>query len=142
MKLKYIVLLCLGLISPPSLFANDLDSLSELISKGKSDEVISRVNQHIKKYPNDPELKFIHGAILDHFGKTREAKEVFLLLSNKYPKNHIIKNNLGVIYIKLGEYFNARICFESALRLKTDYQEAKLNLQAIQRKHTLFIASK
>lgn len=119
-----------------------MDSISELIQKGKESEAIQRANQYIQKYPNDPELKFIYAALLDHFGKTRESKDAFLDLSNKYPNNIVIKNNLGVIYTKLGQYSNARIYFESALRLKSDYQEAKNNLQHIQKLDRVYFTSK
>ena len=129
--MKFIFLLFISLISSSLSFAYDLDTLAELIQKGKESEVIQRVKQYTQKYPNDPELKFIHAALLDHFGKVRESKDAFLDLSNKYPNNEVIKNNLGVIYTKLGQYSNARIYFESALRLKSDYQEAKNNLQHI-----------
>ena len=131
--MKFIFLLFISLISSSLSFAYDLDTLAELIQKGKESEVIQRVKQYTQKYPNDPELKFIHAALLDHFGKVRESKDAFLDLSNKYPNNEVIKNNLGVIYTKLGQYSNARIYFESALKLKNDYQEAKNNLSLIQK---------
>jgi len=123
-------------------FAHDFDTFKELILKGQSEEAIVKINKDIQKYPNDPTIKFIRGAIFDYFGKTKEAKEDFLFLSNKYPKNPILKNNLGVVSAKLGDYSNARICFESALRLKPDYQEAKDNLIAIQRKYSILLTSK
>jgi Flp pilus assembly protein TadD len=130
--LKFIFLLFITFISSSLTFAYDFDSLSELIKKGKESQAIKRLNQYIQKYPNDPEVKFIYGAALDHFGKTQEAKKVFLQLNTKYPNNSTIHNNLGVLYAKLGEYTSAYTFFESALRLKPNYQEARNNLRFVQ----------
>ncbi len=130
--MKFIFLLFITLISSSLTFAYDFDSLSELIKKGKESQAIKRLNQYIQKYPNDPEVKFIYGATLDHFGKTQAAKKVFLQLNTKYPNNSTIHNNLGVLYAKLGEYTSAYTFFESALRLKPNYQEARNNLRFVQ----------
>ena len=134
MKFKYTFLLFAWFISSSLSHASDFDSLSELIQKGKETEAITKINRYIQKYPNDPKVKFIYGATLDHFGKTQEAKKVFLHLNRKYPNNPTINNNLGVIYTKLSQYAKARIYFESALRLKSDYHEAKNNQWLVQQK--------
>ena len=130
--MKFIFLLFITFISSSLTFAYDFDSLSELIKKGKESQAIAKINRYIQKYPNDPEVKFIYGATLYHFGKTQEAKKVFLQLNTKYPNNSIIHNNLGVLYAKLGEYTSAYTFFESALRLKPNYQEARNNLRFVQ----------
>ena len=134
MKFKYTILLFAWFISSSVSHAYDFDSLSELIQKGKETEAIAKINRYIQKYPNDPEVKFIYGATLDHFGRTQEAKKVFLHLNRKYPNNPTIKNNLGVLYAKLGEYTSAYTFFESAVRLKPNYQEAKNNQWLVQQK--------
>ena len=134
MKFKYTILLFAWFISSSVSHAYDFDSLAELIQKGKETEAIAKINRYIQKYPNDPKVKFIYGATLEHFGRTQEAKKVFLQLNTKYPNNPTIKNNLGVLYAKLGEYSAAYIFFGSALRLKPDYQEAKNNQWLVQQK--------
>ena len=134
MKFKYTFLLFAWFISSSLSHASDLDSLAELIQKGKETEAIAKINRYIQKYPNDPKVKFIYGATLEHFGRTQEAKKVFLHLNRKYPNNPTIKNNLGVLYAKLGEYSAAYIFFGSALRLKPNYQEAKNNQWLVQQK--------
>ena len=131
MKFKYTFLLFAWFISSSLSHASDFDSLSELIQKGKETEAIAKINRYIQKYPNDPMVKFIYGATLDHFGRTQEAKKVFLHLNRKYPNNPTIKNNLGVLYAKLGEYTSAYTFFESAVRLKPNYQEARNNLRFV-----------
>jgi len=134
MKFKYTILLFAWFISSSLSHASDFDSLSELVQKGRETEAIAKINRYIQKYPNDPEVKFIYGATLDHFGRTQEAEKVFLHLNRKYPNNPTIKNNLGVLYAKLGEYSAAYIFFGSALRLKPNYQEAKNNQWLVQQK--------
>ena len=131
MKFKYTILLFAWFISSSLSHASYLDSLAELIQKGKETEAIAKINRYIQKYPNDPKVKFIYGATLDHFGRTQEAKKVFLHLNRKYPNNPTIKNNLGVLYAKLGEYSSAYTFFESAVRLKPNYQEARNNLRFV-----------
>lgn len=142
MKVKYIFLFFVCLTYTSFSFASDWGEVSALIKNGKEIEAIAGINRYIQKYPSDPELKFLRGAVLDHFGKTREAKEDFLILSNKYPKDPIIKNNLGVLYAKLGEYHKARVFFELALKLKNDYQDAKNNLSLIQKQDRVYLTSK
>ncbi|CAM8323480.1 tetratricopeptide repeat protein [Candidatus Methylopumilus planktonicus] len=142
MKFKYTILLFAWFISSSLSHASDLDSLAELIQKGRETEAIAKINRYIQKYPNDPEVKFIYGAALDHFGRTQEAEKVFLHLNRKYPNNPAIKNNLGVIYTKLSQYAKARIYFESALRLKSDYHEARSNLGYIQKLDRVYLTSK
>jgi len=134
MKFKYTFLLFAWFISSSLSHASDFDSLSELVQKGRETEAIAKINRYIQKYPNDPKVKFIYGATLDHFGWTQEAKKVFLHLNRKYPNNPTIKNNLGVLYAKLGEYSAAYIFFGSALRLKPNYEEAKNNQWLVQQK--------
>jgi Flp pilus assembly protein TadD len=134
MKFKYTFLFFAWFISTSVSHAYDFDSLAKLIQKGKETKAIEKINRYIQKYPNDPEVKFIYGATLDHFGNTQEAKKVFLQLNTKYPNNPTIKNNLGVLYAKLGEYSAAYTFFESALRLKPNYQEAKNNQWLVQQK--------
>ncbi|CEZ19415.1 exported protein of unknown function [Candidatus Methylopumilus planktonicus] len=142
MKVKCIFLFIVCLAYTSLSFASNWDEILKLIKNGNETEAIAIVNQYIQKYPNDPELIFLRGATLDHFGKTREAKENFLILCNKYPKDPIIKNNLGVLYAKLGEYRKARVFFELALKLKTDYKEAKNNLSLIQMQDRVYLTSK
>ena len=142
MKVKCIFLFIVCLAYTSLSFASNWDEILKLINNGNETEAIARINQYIQKYPNDPELIFLRGATLDHFGKTREAKEDFLTLSNKYPKDPIIKNNLGVLYAKLGEYRKARFLFESALMLKTDYKYAKNNLSLIQKQDRVYLTTK
>ena len=142
MKVKCIFLFFVCLAFTSLSFASNWDEILKLIKNGNETEAIAIVNQYIQKYPNDPELVFLRGATLDHFGKTREAKEDFLILSNKYSKDPIIKNNLGVLYAKLGEYRKARVFFELALKLKTDYKEAKNNLVLIQKQDRVYLTSK
>lgn len=142
MKVKCIFLFIVCLAYTSLSFASNWDEILKLINNGNETKAIARINQYIQKYPNDPELIFLRGATLDHFGKTREAKESFLILCNKYPKDPIIKNNLGVLYAKLGEYRKARVFFELALKLKTDYKEAKNNLSLIQKQDRVYLTSK
>ena len=140
--MKFIFLLFITLISSSLTFAYDFDSLSELIKKGKESQAIKRLNQYIQKYPNDPKVKFIYGATLEHFGKTQEAEKVFLHLCRKYPNHPTINYNVGVIYTKLSQYSKARIYFESALRLKSDYHEARSALGYIQKLDRVYLTSK
>jgi Flp pilus assembly protein TadD len=142
MKFKYTILFFAWFISSSLSHASDFDSLSEHIQKGKETEAIAKINQYIQKYPNDPEVKFIYGATLYHFGRTQEAEKVFLHLNRKYPNNPTINNNLGVIYTKLSQYSKARIYFESALRLKSDYHEARSALGYIQKLDRIYLTSK
>jgi tetratricopeptide (TPR) repeat protein len=62
------------------------------------------------------------------------AKEDFLSLAYRYPKDPTIKNNLGVIFTKLGDMDMASTYFKEALKLKPDYLEARKNLFLVKKK--------
>jgi len=45
--------------------------------------------------------------------------------------NAACHNNLGVAYAKMGRFHDAKLCFEKALSLRSDYLDPKLNLAQI-----------
>jgi Flp pilus assembly protein TadD len=134
MKNTLLYLMLISTLSAPCSSAVAFNSISESIQKGNEADAINEVNRHIQKYPKDPELRFIRGAIHSHFGNMNAAKEDFLSLAYRYPKDPTIKNNLGVIFTKLGDLDMASTYFKEALKLKPDYLEARKNLFLVKKK--------
>ena len=136
-KLMCLTGFCAMLLSIGALPASEKISLKELLKTKKPQEVITQINWQIKHHPKDPELIFLRGAIFEHFGYTKKAKEDFLFLSQKYPKNPVVMNNLGVICAKRGEHSEAKSYFKAALKLDHTYKEARNNLRGAQNRSVI-----
>jgi tetratricopeptide (TPR) repeat protein len=57
------------------------------------------------------------------------AKECYLMALEKAPDSPKIWNNLGVLFFSIGNYEEARTCFEEALSLLPMYYDALYNLR-------------
>jgi len=86
------------------------------------------VNRHLAVNPNDPRGRFLRGVILGEQGRTNEALEVYLFLTQDHPELAEPYNNLAVIYAGRGEYTLAREALEAAVRANPEYATAYENL--------------
>lgn len=60
-----------------------------------------------------------------------EAKELFLELSDEYPEDPLIKNNLGLIYVELEEFDDAQDALLDAIDFGLDDYEPLVNLATL-----------
>jgi tetratricopeptide (TPR) repeat protein len=86
------------------------------------------VERHLALNPKDPRGRFLKGVILAEQGRSDEAFEVFLALTQDHPQLAEPYNNLAVIYAARGEYQRAREMLESAIRVNPEYATAYENL--------------
>src|SRR5215470_9631118 len=86
------------------------------------------VSRHLAVNPNDPRGRFLKGVILGEQGRTNEAFEVYLFLTQDHPELAEPYNNLAVIYAGRGEYTLAREALETAVRANPEYATAYENL--------------
>ena len=83
----------------------------------------------VQKRPSYWEAYFNMGMVYFGQGRTAEAEQNFAL-SAQYEQNDAeIWNNLGVARFQLGRANDARACFERAVQINPDYEEARVNLQ-------------
>jgi tetratricopeptide (TPR) repeat protein len=86
------------------------------------------VSRHLAVNPNDPRGRFLKGVILGEQGRTNEAFEVYLFLTQDHPELAEPYNNLAAIYAGRGEYARAREALEAAVRVNPEYATAYENL--------------
>ena len=69
-------------------------------------------------------------AVLNHNNqKFQIAEELYEKVIKLDPKNNIALNNLGTIHLVLNNFEKAIKYFEDSLKIKSDYLDAKKNLE-------------
>lgn len=66
-------------------------------------------------------------------GRWQDSRRLFSHTLAVTSRNAIIHNNLGVVFIRMGQPDQARAHFREALRLDPGYAGARLNLRRIHR---------
>src|SRR5678816_1903658 len=77
---------------------------------------------------DNAKARFLKGVTLTEQGKTQEAIDTFLKLTQDYPNLPEPYNNLAVIYAGQGQYDKARAALEQSIRTHPSYATAYENL--------------
>ncbi len=115
-------------ISALSVRADELQDIDRLLKQGQHAQALERVNQYLAKNPSDAQGRFKKGLILAEQNKVAEAIEVFIKLSQDYPKLPEPHNNLAVLYASQGQYEKARQQLEMSIRTDPRFATAYENL--------------
>jgi Flp pilus assembly protein TadD len=99
-----------------------------LASNGKFDQAIAEFQIALKHNPNHPEGHYHLGLALVAKGDLEGAKIHYLETARLDPKAPV-HNNLGVVYMRLGQTSEAIAQFNEALRLRPDDATAAENLR-------------
>jgi tetratricopeptide (TPR) repeat protein len=67
-------------------------------------------------------------------GQYREASEIYADLVKRFPENPTFLCNLGVSLFQENRIPESVKCFERALRINPDLQDAKINLEAARKR--------
>ena len=105
-----------------------MDGLVSLYSQGRREEVLSTGTVLATKFPGNPVIRNILGAVYSGLGRNEEAITSFnkaIELKPDYAEAH---NNLGSCLQELGEYDRAVSSYKEAIRLNSDFEEAYYNL--------------
>ena len=94
----------------------------------KSADALTKVEQHLKTNPNDPQMRFLRGVAQSDSGKANDAIATFTKLSEEYPELPEPYNNLAVIYASQNQLDKARTALEMAVRNNPSYAAAHENL--------------
>ncbi|MBP7341498.1 MAG: tetratricopeptide repeat protein [Smithellaceae bacterium] len=81
--------------------------------------------------PEDAESLYALALEKQREGRLREASRLYRRVLKKEPRHFRAQNNLGVVYLRLGEDRRARICFNDALHIRRDYADAHYNLACL-----------
>jgi hypothetical protein len=108
--------------------ADELQDIDRLLKQGQPAQALERVNQYLAQNPSDAQGRFKKGLILAEQNKVAEAIEVFIKLSQDYPKLPEPHNNLAVLYASQGQYEKARQQLEMSIRTDPRFATAYENL--------------
>jgi tetratricopeptide (TPR) repeat protein len=67
-------------------------------------------------------------------GQYREASEIYADLVKRFPENPTFLCNLGVSFFQENRIPESVKCFERALQINPDLQDAKINLEAARKR--------
>jgi len=88
----------------------------------------ARIDALLATRPREPQARFLKGVAQTEQGQTAAAIATFRGLVEDYPELPEPYNNLAVIYAQKGDYENARIVLETAIRASPDWAVAHENL--------------
>ena len=82
----------------------------------------------IAQRPREPQARFLKGVVESELSHADAAIEIFRGLIADYPELPEPYNNLAVLYAQKGEYENARVALETAVRTAPNWAVARENL--------------
>ncbi|MGE5453162.1 MAG: tetratricopeptide repeat protein [Acidobacteriota bacterium] len=115
-------------LTAASAFADDIADVQKLLSAGKNPEALQKADQYLTAKPKDPMMRFLKGISLSQAGRTTDAINVFVKLTEDYPELPEPFNNLAVLYAQQGQYDKSRNALEMAIRTNPSYATAYENL--------------
>lgn len=108
--------------------ALDAAFIHELVSEGRHEEALERLNAYLKRDPGDARARFLRGIVWVEQNETAKAIEAFTKLTADFPNLPEPHNNLAVLYAARGEYVKARDALLVAIRTHPSYATAHENL--------------
>jgi Flp pilus assembly protein TadD len=105
-----------------------VSDVNQLFHTGKTTEALARADQVIAAAPNNAQMRFLKGVMLADLKRYGEAVDVFNRLTQDYPELPEPFNNLAAIYAVQGQFQNARVALETAVRNNPGYVTANENL--------------
>ena len=100
-----------------------------LLKLGRINEAIVQMNQAVKLAPDDLQLIYFLASALLQDSQWAAAAAQFEQVLARMPGLAEAHNGLGVAYQRLGRIGEARAEFREAIRLRSDFMEARQNLE-------------
>lgn len=123
-----LVLACVLLTWGTSAQADVYGEVGQLLRNGQWPEALSRAERHLQTKPRDPQMRYLKGLIQRDSGRTAEALETWSRLVEDFPELPEPYNGLAAIHAAQGNYEEARVALERALRANPGYATAHENL--------------
>ena len=109
-------------------YADDIQDANRLFKEGQQRQALDKVNGYLANKPKDAQARFLKGLIFTEQGRTKDAIKIFSALTEDYPELPEPYNNLAVLYAGQGQYENAKLELEMAIRTHPSYATAHENL--------------
>jgi len=114
--------------SDPRRVSTIVEQAGRLHKEGQPADALKMLDDGLKQFPRDPQLRFLYGVILADQRRTADAIDVFEQLSADYPELPEPYNNLAVMHAAAGNLDKARAALENAVRALPGYALAHENL--------------
>lgn len=111
-----------------SAYPDEIQDANKLFKQGQHSQALSKVNSYLAAKPKDAQARFLKGLILTEQGEITDAINIFTVLTQDYPELPEPYNNLAVLYAGQGQYENAKLALEMAIRTHPSYATAHENL--------------
>ena len=121
-------LLLLALLGAATARADDYADVSRLIGARQFPQALAKADQYLAAKPRDPQMRFLKGVIQGETGKTGEAIETLVKITEDYPELAEPYNNLAALYAGQSQFDKARAALEMAVRINPKYAIAHENL--------------
>ena len=108
--------------------ADVYDDVERLIRNGQLDRANQTSAEHLKKSPQDPQMRLLSSRILDAQGQSNEALALLESMTLEFPELPEPHNNLAVLYARAGRVQDALESLNKALLARPDYVVALENL--------------
>lgn len=127
--------LCIGLalaLAPAPARADAYDEVNQKLRAGRHAEAQVQAERYLQGKPRDPQMRYLLGLVQRASGKPDAAMETFTRLITEYPELPEPHNALASLYAARGDYEQARLSLERAIRARPDYATALENLGDLQ----------
>jgi len=105
-----------------------LKEARDLMTRKEYAAATVRIDALLASRPREPQARFLKGVAQTEQGQGAAALLTFRSLVEDYPELPEPYNNLAVLYAQKGDYDNARIVLETAVRAAPDWAVAHENL--------------
>jgi tetratricopeptide (TPR) repeat protein len=119
-------------IAPVTARADAYDEVNQKLRAGRHAEAQTQAERYLQGKPRDPQMRYLLGLVQRASGKPDAAMETFTRLITEYPELPEPHNALASLYASRGDYEQARISLERAIRARPDYATALENLGDLQ----------
>jgi len=109
-------------------YADEIQDASRLFKQGHTGQALDKVNDYLANKPKDAQARFLKGLIFTEQNRTKDAIRIFSALTDDYPELPEPYNNLAVLYAGEGQYEQAKLALERAIRTHPSYATAYDNL--------------
>ncbi len=114
----------------PAIFERGVD----LFNENKKEEAILEYKKALK-LQSDYLPATLHMAVaLGDLGKFKEAEKMLIEVIKNDASIIEAYNSLGYVYYKQGEFKKAKLNFEKVIKLKPDFEQAKISLEVLNKK--------
>jgi tetratricopeptide (TPR) repeat protein len=95
--------------------------VQKAMGQRKWPQALEQVDAYLLERPRDPQMRFWRARLLDELQQAEQAFAVYEELALDYPEFPEVQNNLGVMYAARGNWGQAKLAFEQALRNNPNY---------------------